>query len=135
MVDRLLSSLRLLNDLLLDGLELAQEVSADGREVGVGTDAQARGLDSNASDARHAGGQAGGVVLLVEEADEGEAQGADLGLETGIGGGALEGAAQAVAEEGIVVAGTQPLAKASEDGSRVVRFRRGGVVVEREVAI
>ena len=44
-------------------------------------------------------------MLLLQNPDEGEAQGADLGFQPGIRGGLAQGAAEWLPHDGIVVAG------------------------------
>jgi hypothetical protein len=63
------------------------------------------GTNGDAGEAGDAVRQAGGVLFLAEEANHGEAQGADLRLDRGFLGGLAQAAAQFAAEEGVVVAG------------------------------
>jgi hypothetical protein len=103
----------------LEGVELAEEEVANVLEVAVRGGPEAGGLDGDAEEAGGVDGEAGEVGFLVEEADEDDAEDADLGLQSGIGGGGAEGAALAEAEDGVVVAGGEPLAEEGEDAALV----------------
>jgi hypothetical protein len=105
--------------LLLERVELAGEEVADILEVAFRGGAEAGGLDGDAEETGGVDGEAGEVWLLVEEADEDDAEDADLGLQSGVGGGGAEGAALAKAEDGVVVAGGEALAEEGEDAALV----------------